>query len=156
GNAQPAQTYIAQHSSQYTREGFAVLVRHDRGRARGSRGGASEGDPVTNPFASLSGIGLHPQHHLWVIERRPKVAWFEVHAEHFMTRGVPREELRLIAADYPLSMHASGLSLGSDTPPSRCYLRRLHELVTRLEPELVCFLDTLALPYTEASLRAVI
>ena len=35
----------------------------------------------------MAGVGLRPVHHSLVLGERPKVAWFEVHAENFMTRG---------------------------------------------------------------------
>jgi uncharacterized protein len=126
--------------------------------------------PVTGyrSVPGFAGIGLRPQHHAWVIEHRPKVAWFEVHAENFMTRGALLEELEVIAPDYPLSLHAVGLSLGSIALPESRHLSRLRELVTRFEPDLVSdhlswsavpgahLPDLLPLPYTEESLRVVI
>jgi uncharacterized protein (UPF0276 family) len=115
-----------------------------------------------------AGIGLRPQHHAWVIQHRPKIAWFEVHAENFMTHGPLLDDLEWIARDYPLSLHAVGLSLGSVSPPERDHLNHLRELVTRFEPDLVSdhlswsavqgthFPDLLPLPYTEEALRVVI
>src|SRR5262249_51442878 len=93
--------------------------------------------PGHRSIPAAAGIGLRPQHHSWVIQHRPKAAWFEVHAEDFMTRGALLDELQLIATEYPLSLHAAGLSLGSVCLPEPRHLQQLHELVTRFEPDLV-------------------
>jgi uncharacterized protein len=120
------------------------------------------------PVPALAGIGLRPPHHAWVIERRPPVSWFEVHAENFMTHGVLVDELDSIAAHYPLSLHCVGLSLGSVALPERTHLQRLRELVAKCNPDLISdhlawnavdgmhLPDLLPLPYTEESLEVVI
>ena len=115
-----------------------------------------------------AGLGLRPAHYGQVIEQRPPVAWLEVHAENHMTGSNIVGELQVIAADYPLSLHAAGLSRGSTSPPERTHLERLRELTIVLQPDLVSdhlswsavdgvhFPDLLPLPYTDAALRAVI
>jgi uncharacterized protein len=115
-----------------------------------------------------TGIGLRPPHHAWVIERRPPVSWFEVHAENFMTHGLLVGELDSIALKYPLSLHCVGLSLGSVARPEKAHLHRLRELVTRCNPDLISdhlawnavdgmhLPDLLPLPYTEEALEVVI
>ena len=120
------------------------------------------------PISAAAGLGLRPPHHAWVLEQRPPVAWFEVHAESFMTRGAARSELDAIASHYPLSLHCVGLSLGSTTRPESSHLRWLQELVSRYCPDLISdhlawsavdgvhLPDLLPLPYTEEALRVVI
>jgi hypothetical protein len=111
-----------------------------------------------------AGIGLRLPHHRAAIEQRPPVRWFEIHAENYMSCGVAATELEQISRDYPLSIHAVGLSLGSAGGPDPKHLERLRELVARFEPCLVSdhlswsavdgvhFPDLLPLPYTEESL----
>ena len=53
-----------------------------------------------------------------------------------MTDGIA-SRLERIASDYPLSLHAVGLSLGSMGGPDPQHLQRLKELVTRYQPLLV-------------------
>jgi uncharacterized protein len=120
------------------------------------------------PIPVSAGIGLRPAHYDRVIEQRPAVAWFEVHAENHMTGGHLTTSLRDIALDYPLSLHAVGLSLGSTSPPEYSHLARLQDLVAELHPDLVSdhlswsavdgvhLPDLLPLPYTEEALRVVI
>jgi uncharacterized protein (UPF0276 family) len=115
-----------------------------------------------------AGIGLRPQHHSWVIQQRPKAAWFEVHAENFMTHAAFCADLEVIARDYPLSLHAVGLSLGSIDPPDPEHLQLLADLVARFQPNLVSdhlswnavrgrhVPDLLPLPYTQEALQVVI
>ena len=115
-----------------------------------------------------AGLGLRPAHYDRVIEQRPAVAWFEVHAENHINGSDVSADLRAIAADYPLSLHSAGLSLGSASPPEHSHLERLRDLVIVLQPDLVSDHlawsalegvhppDLLPLPYTDEALRVVV
>jgi uncharacterized protein len=83
------------------------------------------------------GIGLCPEHHALVLGQQPQVPWFEVRAETLLARGEWLREVESVGRDYPLSVHASGLSLGSVTRPEAAYLGRLSELLIRLQPDFV-------------------
>jgi len=83
------------------------------------------------------GIGLRAPHVAGVIARRPMLAFLEVHAENYMHGGPALALLERLRRDYPVSVHAVGLSLaGADVLDAR-HLARLHRLVQRLEPQLV-------------------
>ena len=71
------------------------------------------------PISATAGIGLRLPHHRWLLEQRPAVHWLEVHPENYMTAGAQSAELEQIANDYPLSLHAVGLSLGTPGGPDR-------------------------------------
>jgi uncharacterized protein (UPF0276 family) len=118
------------------------------------------------PIPARAGVGLRAQHHARVIDTRPAVAWFEVHAENFFADGGPQLLLlEQVRARYPLSVHGVGLGLGSTDPLDLAHLRALRRLVDRFEPGLVsehlCWAalggrhhnDLLPLPCTEESLR---
>jgi uncharacterized protein (UPF0276 family) len=83
------------------------------------------------------GIGLYPEHHALVLGHQPQVPWFEVRAETLLARGDWLREAESVGRDYPLSVHATGLSLGSVTRPDAAYLGRLSELLIRLQPDFV-------------------
>jgi uncharacterized protein len=83
------------------------------------------------------GIGLCPEHHALMLDHQPAVAWFEVQAAPLLARGDWLRAVESVARDYPLSVHAAGLSLGSVTRPDAAHLYRLRELVTRLQPDFV-------------------
>ena len=114
------------------------------------------------------GIGLRAPHMAEVLETRPAVGWLEVHAENYMGGGPGLAALTRLRADYPLSMHGVGLSLGSADALDERHLRRLKTLVHRLEPALVSehlswsmaggvYLNhLLPLPYTEETLAYVV
>jgi uncharacterized protein (UPF0276 family) len=116
------------------------------------------------PIPARAGIGLRLPHHDWVLERHPNIAWLEVHPENYMTDGSASEELERIAHDYPLSLHAVGLSLGSPAGPDAQHLARLKQMVARYQPGSVSdhlswsasdgihLPDLLPLPYTEEAL----
>jgi uncharacterized protein (UPF0276 family) len=123
---------------------------------------------VTNPrpVPARAGIGLRAEHHAAVIGTRPDVGWLEVHSEnHFAAAGAPHSVLERLRADYPLSLHGVGLSLGGTDPLDREHLARLAEANARYEPALVsehlCWgsaggrhtNDLLPLPYTHEALR---
>jgi uncharacterized protein (UPF0276 family) len=112
-------------------------------------------------------VGLRFAHHRAVLERRPAMAWFEVHAENYAHGGLPLQQLERIRADHPVALHAVGLSLGGTDPLDRDHLARLKALADRIEPGLVSdhlswstadgeyLADLLPLPYTEEALAVV-
>ena len=82
-----------------------------------------------------------------------------------MTAGSASAELERIARDYPLSLHAVGLTLGSPAGPDPDHLAQLNQVVARYQPGLVSdhlswsasdgihLPDLLPLPYTEEALQ---
>src|SRR5262247_630830 len=84
-----------------------------------------------------AGIGLRFQHHHAVVEGRPDVAWFEVHAENYFGGGTRLRYLDAVARGYPLSLHGTGLSLGSAEGLDDVHLERLRQLIERVDPGLV-------------------
>ncbi len=118
-----------------------------------------------NPLPTAAGIGLRAPHVGPVLAQRPKVAWFEFHSENYFADGGPAlANLDRIRADYPLSMHGVGLSLGSTDPLDIAHLAKLKRLADRIEParisEHLCwssvggrhYNDLLPLPYTAEAL----
>lgn len=115
-----------------------------------------------------AGAGLKPEHYRQILDSRPDVGWFEVHAENYMgAGGPPHFFLEKIRALYPLSLHGVGLSIGSAGGMTPGHLARLKAVADRYEPFLVsehlawsthdsAFLnDLLPLPYTAATLALV-
>lgn len=118
---------------------------------------------------AAAGIGLRAEHYRAVLEISPAVGWFEVHSEnYFGMGGAPLRYLAAVRADYPVSLHGVGLSLGSTDPLDERHLLRLKNLIDRIEPALVSehlawsssgghYLNDLApLPYTEEALDHVV
>jgi uncharacterized protein (UPF0276 family) len=114
-----------------------------------------------------AGIGLRFQHHAAVLATRPDVAWLEVHTENYMGGGLPCAYLEAIRADYPISLHGIGLSLGSADRIDTAHLRRIRCTLERTEPVLISehlswsvvdghyLADLLPLPMTEEALSVV-
>ncbi len=94
---------------------------------------------VAHPLAQTSvGVGLRAPHVKEITERLPKLGFLEVHSENYFGQGgAGSEALRRLRADYPVSAHGVGLSLGSETPVSTTHLERLADLVEWLEPALI-------------------
>lgn len=101
--------------------------------------------------------------------RRPAIGWFEAHTEnYFAAGGAQRRYLEKVRADYPLSLHGVGLSLGSTDPLNLAHLQSVGRLVRDFEPLLVSehlswssvdgrfTNDLLPLPYTEEALEHMI
>ncbi len=116
----------------------------------------------------VAGIGLRPPHVARVRAERPPIGWFEVHSENYFVDGGPAlAALDAIRAEYPVSLHGVGLSLGSADPLDATHLARLKRLVARIEPasvsEHLCWgrvderhlNDLLPLPFTEEALALV-
>jgi uncharacterized protein (UPF0276 family) len=114
-----------------------------------------------------AGIGLRLPHQRGVLAQRPRAAWFEVHPENYMADDDALAQLTAIRNDYPLSLHAVGLSLGSAGGVAHEHLARLARLERQLEPGLVSdhlawsiagghyLPDLLPLPYTDEALVVV-
>jgi len=118
-------------------------------------------------FSSLhgTGIGLRQPHYREVFERRPDLAFLEVHSENFFLEGgASMNALERARAAYPVSLHGVGLSLGSADGRADEHLGKLKRLVDRVEPALVSehlswgaiggvhFNDLLPLPHTGETL----
>src|ERR1700712_1493236 len=112
-----------------------------------------------------TGIGLRQPHYREVFERRPELAFLEVHSENFFLEGgASMHALERARAAYPISLHGVGLSLGSADALAGEHLARLKRLVDRVEPALVSehlcwggvggvhFNDLLPLPHTSETL----
>jgi hypothetical protein len=116
------------------------------------------------PVAGV-GVGLRARHYRDFLEHRPRVAWLEVHSEnYFGDGGWDLHVLERLAADYSISLHGVGLSLGSADRLAHEHLAKLSRLVERVQPALVsehlCWgaiggrhlNDLLPMPYTREAL----
>jgi uncharacterized protein (UPF0276 family) len=86
-------------------------------------------------LAPRAGLGLKTGHFREVLDSRPDIGFFEVHAENYMVDGGPFHHfLGLIREQYPLSLHGVGLSIGAEGPLDQQHLKRLAELIERYQP----------------------
>lgn len=121
-----------------------------------------------NPVPPRGGVGLKAPHYRTILETRPDIGFFEVHAENYMgAGGPPHRYLAAIREHYPLSLHGVGLSIGADRPLDRDHLQHLEHLIARYAPGLFSehlawsshdagFLnDLLPVPYTTETLGRV-
>lgn len=117
------------------------------------------------PAMLLTGIGLRPAHYAEFINHHPGFAWLEVHSENYFAEGgKDLQALEKIAQHYPISLHGVSLSLGSADELNWKHLRRLRDLMHRINPCLISehlswssidghyLHDLLPMPYTEESL----
>ena len=114
-----------------------------------------------------AGIGLRAPHHAPMLDLRPPIGFLEAHAENYLGGGPARRALERLRADYPISLHAVGLSLGSADGIDADHLGRVAELAFHIDPaavsdhlswsvaEGIYFPDLLPLPLTEESLDIV-
>ncbi len=133
-----------------------------------SKGGASPSTHGKDPIPPSVGIGYKPVHYDSILKSNAAIDWLEIHPENYMSPGGPfMARLEVMAARYPISLHAVGLSPGSPDPVDGEHLKRLKALVERFHPMLVSdhlswsregdvFLpDLLPVPYTKEALNAV-
>ncbi len=115
------------------------------------------------------GVGLRTVHYSHVLEKHPKVDWFEIISENFMaTGGRPMWVLEQVAARYPIAMHGVSMGIGGTDPIDWAYMRELKSLAERCKAvwlgDHVCWTgvagknvhDLLPMPYTEQSLEHVV
>lgn len=113
----------------------------------------------------LTGIGLRTPHVSEFLEKKPGVAWIEVHSENYFGEGGrPIHHLDQARKDYPVSLHGVGMSLGSADDLNWQHLTQLKDLHQRIDACLISehlswsslngqyFHDLLPLPYTEEAL----
>ena len=124
------------------------------------------------PFArqdipARAGVGLKAEHLPAIFEEIETGAaveahWFEIHAENYMgAGGAPHADLARLRAEFPVSVHGVGLSIGAERGLDAAHLARFAEVVARYQPGLVSehlawsshevgyLNDLLPLPYTE-------
>ena len=82
------------------------------------------------------GIGLRAPHYREILERRPALAFVEVHSENYFG-AAPAAALDRVRGDYEVSLHGVGLSLGSSDPLDDGHLAKLVALARRIDPLLV-------------------
>jgi len=120
------------------------------------------------PIPVRAGVGLKPEHYDAILETRPSIGWFEVHPENYMgAGGAPHHYLTRVRAQYPVSFHGVGLSIGAAADLDLIHLERLSGLMARYEPAVFsehlawsthdgAYLnDLLPLPYTAETLGIV-
>lgn len=121
-----------------------------------------------NTLPARSGVGFKPVHFNDIQATPPQIGFFEIHAENYMgAGGQPHAQLAALRADYALSIHGVGLSIGGAGPLDQEHLDRLKALCDRYEPESfsehlawsshgAAYLnDLLPLPYNEETLALV-
>ncbi len=116
----------------------------------------------------VAGIGLRSPHLAEIGRDRPATAFLEIHAENYLGGAPALALVERLRSDYPLSVHAVGLSLGSVEGLDETHLQRVAALVKRLQPAYVSdhlswsvtggryFNDLLPLPYTQEALDTVV
>jgi uncharacterized protein (UPF0276 family) len=121
-----------------------------------------------NTLPGHAGVGLKPEHYREILEARPQLGFFEIHAENYMgAGGPPHRYLAAIAETYQLSLHGVGLSIGGEGDLDRAHLTRLKHLIETYRPasfsehlawsthESAYLNDLLPLPYTPETLARV-
>lgn len=120
------------------------------------------------PTPVSTGVGLRAPHYREILATLPAIGWVEAHSENYFGEGgQPLDYLDAIRANYPVSLHGVGLSLGSTDALNDTHLAKLKRLVNRIEPCLISehlswssvdnqfFNELLPLPYSEEALHHV-
>lgn len=115
-----------------------------------------------------AGVSLKARHYNDALDASHRPAFLEVHAENYLHAGGPAHRyLTAIRAQYRLSIHGVGLSLGGPQPPDPRELQARRELIHRYQPDEFSehlawsgldgrfFNDLLPLAYTDESLQRV-
>src|SRR5499426_3824804 len=118
-------------------------------------------------ISNISGVGLRLPHLTEMVATRPLIGWLEVHPENFMANPHAAELLTELSTHYPISFHTVGISVGSVGGIDRLHLKRLQNLIDRIQPILVSghlawstygnhyLNDLLPIPCNEEALRVV-
>jgi len=128
-----------------------------------------------SPHAALTrpspgfGLGLRTVHYPDFLAEPQPVDWLEIISENYMVPGgKPMRMLDQIRERYPMAMHGVSLSIGSANGPDPSYLKKLSDLVRRVDPlwvsDHLCWTgahgrqlhDLMPLPYTDEALDLVV
>ena len=122
----------------------------------------------TQTLPARPGVGYKPQHFAAIMADPGPIGWLEIHAENYMgDGGRPLAQLRHLAAQFPISVHGVGLSIGGADALDRDHLAQLRHLCDWLNPasfsehlawsthDGTYLNDLLPLPYTDATLARV-
>lgn len=117
----------------------------------------------------LTGIGLRAPHYAEFMEKKPSVAFVEVHSENYFAEGgKPLSILDQVKRDYPISLHGVSLSIGSADELNWRHLKKLRDLIERIQPSLISdhlswssingqyLHDLLPLPYTDEAVQHIV
>lgn len=116
-----------------------------------------------NKYSKLqTGVGLRVPHYRHILEKKPKVDFFEIISENFMVDGGrPIEVLDEILETYPVIQHGVSLYFGSPEMPTKEHLNKLKRLTEKTKTPWIsdhlCWgsvdgtytHDLLPLPYTK-------
>jgi uncharacterized protein len=94
-------------------------------------------DAIADRIPPVAGIGLRHPHHRTLLDGERCTGWLEAHAENYMSGGWSRHVLDRLRETYPISLHGVGLSLGGTGRLDAGHLKRLQQLVQRVEPAFV-------------------
>jgi uncharacterized protein (UPF0276 family) len=99
---------------------------------------------------------------------RPRCAWLEIHPENFLANPHAKKLLVELSADYPISLHTVGISVGTARGIDETHLRRLRELANAIDPPFISghlawssyrdeyLNDLFPMPYNEETLEIVV
>jgi uncharacterized protein (UPF0276 family) len=112
------------------------------------------------------GVGLRTVHFGHILNKKPKVDWFEIVTENFLdTGGRPMWILDQIAERHPIVVHGVSMSVGSTDPVDRVFMNKIKALAKRVKAvwvsDHVCWTgvagrnlhDLLPMPYSEEALK---
>jgi uncharacterized protein (UPF0276 family) len=103
-----------------------------------------------------------------MVATRPACGWLEIHPENFLSNPHAKELLLDLSAEYPISLHTVGISVGSANGIDEVHLRRIRDLANALDPVFISghlawstfgneyLNDLLPVPYTEETLEIVV
>jgi len=117
---------------------------------------------------SRAGLSLKTEHFRDILDSKPDIGFFEIHAENYLVAGGPfHYYLRQICEHYPLSIHGVGLSIGGVNPINTSHLMAIKSLLERYQPASFSehlawtshgntyFNDLLPFPYDDKALQRV-
>ncbi|HYM35776.1 MAG TPA: DUF692 domain-containing protein [Steroidobacteraceae bacterium] len=121
---------------------------------------------LTQPALGF-GLGLRPKHYEALLsEQRGSVEWLEILTENYLVPGgKPLHFLSRLREHYPMVMHGVSLSIASNEPLNKDYLREVRALANQVEARWIsdhlCWTgvdginlhDLMPVPFTSETLR---
>src|SRR2546428_5415846 len=113
------------------------VLRTHRRRKQGTEVARVVGWHPVTPIPNTPGIGLRLAHLTEMVATRPRAGWLEIHPENFLANPHAAELLVELAANYPISVHTVGISVGSAGGLDPLHLSRTGRLAGQIKPTIV-------------------
>lgn len=142
-----------------------VLLVNQRNKLVDQEAGMFFRETMKSPTLTGVGMGFRDKHASHILKNLPKVDWFELLIDNYLSDNVDLRSIDRLRESYSMSFHSVGMSIGSLTPFDTTLLSKIRELEQRWNPNLISdhfawsqagnshFHELLPIPFTQEAIE---